>query len=252
MGAYDNIFNSNNGPLVLVPGVHNPLASLMSIPLLNDYFKSSLSGTVKQMEDNLQAWIEAVSKGPGALLSLGNVREFLSIVNYEFWAIANKDAQGVYTLNRNLQESVSKGLQFACIRAEKSATLSEEIQLKASELKIGIISLKAFPTFSQYYTAICALCTQNVPANAGIAKTTLPSIAEVTQGSLPGAQHASSSAMAASVSTSEMLQCGPAGTINMMARTYGMSAVLAAVAQVSTPCPADWMCEHCCQFGHKC
>ena len=251
MGAYDNIFNSNNGPLVLVPGVHNPLAALMSIPLLNNYFKSSLSGTVKQMEDNLQAWIEAVTKGPAAPLSLANQREFLSIVNSEFWAIANKDAQGVYTLNRNLQESVSKGLQFACIRAEKSA-ISEEVQLRATELKIGIIALKQFPTFSQYYTAICALCTQIVPANSGIAKTVLPSIADVTQGSPSGAQHASTSAMAASFSPTDMLQCGPCGGINMMARAYGLAAVQGAVSQASTTCPLDWMCEHCCQRGHRC
>ena len=246
ISQYAEIFNASHGPLILDPGIHHPLAAAMAIALLNSKFQNDPTGSTKDMEDALQLWISTVSKGDTAALTLGNINDFLSTVNQEFFAIAIRDPRGEYSLNRNIQESVRKGLQFACLRTEKGSA-SEELQLAATNLRADVTRLTTGLTFSTFHSRLISLCTTHIPATTSAPKTPLPTIAAVVAAARSTTRP--SLAMAATSST-----CQPccSDIIHDAIKAFGFTAVQGAIQQSSSRAtPPHWMCENCCRLGHK-
>jgi len=247
LSVYSEVFNAARGPLMLTAGTHHPLAAPMCMMLLNSKFKSDPSGSTKDMEDTLQLWVAFVSKGPSATLDLWNIREFLAKLHEEYYAIADRDKDGVYSLNRNLQESVVKGIQFTCLRAEKDS--SDDLHLAAARLRDAVTKLPTNLEFSAFYTKLMGLCSDLIPTTHGV-KTALPTVASMA-GTATRHMPASSMAMVSTPST------GPpgsssccSGVINDAIKTYGMAAVAGTLKLAGTQ-NSGWMCENCCDIGHK-
>ena len=249
---YCEILNTNHGPLVLQTGTNNPLAAFMSIVLLNNKFQSDPSGSTKDMEDNLHRWIIAVAHGSSASVTLGNITEFLSKVHESFWAIAQRDKDGVYSLNRNLQEATLKALQYTCLRAEKTSP-SEELQLAATNFRTAITEIPKGQTFSAFYTRLVSLCTAHIPATSSAPRTAIPSIASVASAAASSSSSASVPALAMSAQADQPSKCVPccSEALHDVIHAYGFAAVEGALKNASSPAKSRWMCEICCQFGHR-
>ena len=244
---YCDILNSTHGPLVLQPGTNNPLAAFMSIALLNYRFQSDPSGSTKDMEDNLHRWITSVSQGPSASTTLGNIREFITMINEAYWAIADRDSEGVYSLNRNLQEATIKALQYTCLRVEKDST--EQLHLAAIKFRTAVTELPKGLKFSRFFTKLAGLCTEHIPATTTAPRTAIPSIATIASAAAAHPSPPPTLAMAAQSTPTRCMPCC-SEAVHDVIQAYGFAAVQGALKLSATP-NAHWMCENCCRLGHK-
>ena len=245
VSIYSHLLNTMRGPLMLSSSTHHPLAAPMTLVNLNSKFKSDPSGSTKDMEDALQLLIATATKGPAATLTLWNLRDFYGKISAEYHAIADRDPSGVYSLNRNLQESMRKGISYTCMRAEKAS--SEDVQLAAFNLRAAITKLPTNLEFSAFFNKLVGFCTEFVPASSGDNTKFQPLTA--TQAT-PGA---GGMAMASTQLSSGPNTCKPccSQTINDAIKAYGMAAVTGALKISTATTSSTWMCENCCKLGHK-
>ena len=253
VSIYAEIFNATTGPLVLKFGVHNPLAPLMIIVMLNAKFMADPAGTTKDMEDALQLWITTVSSGQDAGLSLSNMCDFISTIHDQYWAIANRDSKGVYTLNRNIQEGVCKAIQIACINTVRT-TQSADMVISADGFRNAVAALGVAKedTFSKFYTKLVQLCTTHIPATTSAPKTPLPTIDAVVAGAKTATKPSLAMVAAPLPHQPTERTCRPCCTqvVHDAIKTYGFNAVQG-ILQKSASSAAHWMCENCCRLGHK-
>lgn len=254
VSLYSEILEASEGPLKLTEDTDHPLAACMAFLLLEAKFKSDPSGSTKDMEDQLHHYISSVQQGSAPILSLGNLPDFFVKILVQYRAIANRDKDGVYSLNRNLQESMRKAVQVACLCAERQSP-TFELQLAAANFRADIRQLELDTarqsiSFETFYNKLVGLCTKHIPASSAFSAlkpATLPSIDSVASNTTTTS--APTMAMAATISTPGQLCCSE--SLSDLVQNYGYSAVAGALRIQGRETPKDWMCESCCRLGHR-
>ena len=114
--------------------------------------------------------------------------------------------------------------------------------------RTAITDLPKDLNFSDFYAKVTGLCTVHIPATCCAAsKTSIPSIAAVASPTGAATSLAANQKLAYSATTCQPC-CSEA--VHDVIKSYGFAAVEGALKFSQLPI-AHWMCENCCQKGHK-